>query len=39
MVINSGVANACTGERGDRDAEEMAAWAAEACGARPTKRS
>jgi len=35
VVINSGVANACTGERGDRDAEQMAAWAAEACGAAP----
>jgi glutamate N-acetyltransferase/amino-acid N-acetyltransferase len=35
VVINSGVANACTGEQGDRDAEQMAAWAAEACGAAP----
>src|SRR5690606_5638268 len=24
VVINSGVANACTGDRGDRDAREMA---------------
>jgi glutamate N-acetyltransferase/amino-acid N-acetyltransferase len=35
VVINSGVANACTGEQGDRDALQMAAWAAEACGAAP----
>jgi glutamate N-acetyltransferase/amino-acid N-acetyltransferase len=35
VVINSGNANACTGERGDRDARQMAALAAEACGARP----
>src|SRR3972149_5870072 len=35
VAINSGVANACTGERGDRDAAQMAAWAAEAVGARP----
>jgi glutamate N-acetyltransferase/amino-acid N-acetyltransferase len=35
VVINSGVANACTGERGDQDARQMAAWAAEACGAAP----
>jgi glutamate N-acetyltransferase/amino-acid N-acetyltransferase len=34
IAINSGVANACTGEQGDRDAAQMAAWAAEACGAR-----
>ncbi len=33
VVINSGNANACTGERGDRDAATMAAAAAEACGA------
>jgi glutamate N-acetyltransferase/amino-acid N-acetyltransferase len=31
-VINSGVANACTGERGDRDAREMAHLAALATG-------
>jgi glutamate N-acetyltransferase/amino-acid N-acetyltransferase len=35
VVINAGCANACTGERGDADARQMAAWAAEACGARP----
>lgn len=35
VVINSGNANACTGERGDRDAARMAKLAAEACGARP----
>jgi glutamate N-acetyltransferase/amino-acid N-acetyltransferase len=35
VVINSGVANACTGEQGDRDARQMAAWAAEACGVKP----
>ena len=35
VVICSGVANACTGERGLRDAEEMARLAAEACGAKP----
>jgi glutamate N-acetyltransferase/amino-acid N-acetyltransferase len=34
VVINSGVANACTGEQGDEDARQMAAWAAEACGAQ-----
>lgn len=32
IVINSGVANACTGEQGARDARQMAAWAAEVCG-------
>ena len=32
VVINSGVANACTGEQGDRDARQMADWVAEACG-------
>jgi glutamate N-acetyltransferase/amino-acid N-acetyltransferase len=32
VVINSGVANACTGKRGVDDARQMAAWAAEACG-------
>ena len=32
VVINSGNANACTGDQGDRDAEEMAAKAAAACG-------
>lgn len=35
VAINSGVANACTGEQGDADARQMAAWAAEAVGARP----
>ncbi|MGQ9503429.1 MAG: bifunctional glutamate N-acetyltransferase/amino-acid acetyltransferase ArgJ [Thermogutta sp.] len=33
VVINSGNANACTGERGLRDAEEMARLAARAVGA------
>ncbi len=31
VAINSGSANACTGEQGDRDAEQMADWAADAC--------
>src|SRR3954451_6108511 len=35
VAINSGVANACTGEQGDADARQMAAWAADACGAKP----
>jgi glutamate N-acetyltransferase/amino-acid N-acetyltransferase len=35
VAINSGVANACTGDQGDADARQMAAWAADACGARP----
>jgi glutamate N-acetyltransferase/amino-acid N-acetyltransferase len=35
VAICSGVANACTGERGLRDAEEMARLAAAACGAEP----
>ena len=34
VVINSGNANACTGERGDRDAAQMAALGASACGAK-----
>jgi glutamate N-acetyltransferase/amino-acid N-acetyltransferase len=34
VVTCSGVANACTGERGLRDAEEMARMAAAACGAK-----
>jgi glutamate N-acetyltransferase/amino-acid N-acetyltransferase len=34
VAINSGNANACTGEQGDADARQMAAWAAEAVGAR-----
>ncbi|HEX7380226.1 MAG TPA: bifunctional glutamate N-acetyltransferase/amino-acid acetyltransferase ArgJ [Pirellulales bacterium] len=33
VVINSGNANACTGDRGDRDAARMAELAAAACGA------
>ncbi|MBI3836843.1 MAG: bifunctional glutamate N-acetyltransferase/amino-acid acetyltransferase ArgJ [Planctomycetia bacterium] len=33
VVVNSGNANACTGERGLRDAQEMARVAASACGA------
>jgi glutamate N-acetyltransferase/amino-acid N-acetyltransferase len=35
VAINSGCANACTGDQGDVDARQMAAWAAEVCGARP----
>jgi glutamate N-acetyltransferase/amino-acid N-acetyltransferase len=34
VVICSGVANACTGEKGLRDAEQMAKLAAQACGAQ-----
>jgi glutamate N-acetyltransferase/amino-acid N-acetyltransferase len=34
VAINSGCANACTGDQGDADARQMAAWAAEAVGAR-----
>lgn len=37
VVINSGNANACTGDRGLLDAEQMAAWAAETCGAAPNQ--
>jgi glutamate N-acetyltransferase/amino-acid N-acetyltransferase len=37
LVINSGNANACTGERGDRDAARMVELAAAACGAAPEK--
>jgi glutamate N-acetyltransferase/amino-acid N-acetyltransferase len=33
VAVNSGNANACTGERGLRDAGEMARLAAQACGA------
>jgi glutamate N-acetyltransferase/amino-acid N-acetyltransferase len=33
VVVNSGNANACTGDQGDRDAQEMVRLAAEACGA------
>src|SRR5690606_5753129 len=32
VIVNSGNANACTGDLGDRDAVAMAAKAAEACG-------
>ncbi|HID75927.1 MAG TPA: bifunctional glutamate N-acetyltransferase/amino-acid acetyltransferase ArgJ [Planctomycetaceae bacterium] len=35
VVANSGNANACTGPRGMTDAEQMARWAAQACGAEP----
>ena len=35
VAVNSGNANACTGERGLRDAQEMASLAAAACGAQP----
>src|SRR4029077_11549930 len=35
VAINSGNANACTGQRGLRDAAEMAKLAAATCGARP----
>lgn len=35
VAVNSGVANACTGEQGIADARQMAAWAAEAVGAKP----
>lgn len=35
VVVNSGNANACTGERGWNDANEMARLAAEVCGAAP----
>ena len=35
VVVNSGNANACTGPRGLRDAETMAALAAATCGAQP----
>jgi glutamate N-acetyltransferase/amino-acid N-acetyltransferase len=34
VAINSGVANACTGDQGEADARQMAAWAAEAIGAQ-----
>src|SRR3954447_16087612 len=37
VAINSGVANACTGDQGDADARQMAAWAAEAVGANPNE--
>ncbi|MBI4209847.1 MAG: bifunctional glutamate N-acetyltransferase/amino-acid acetyltransferase ArgJ [Deltaproteobacteria bacterium] len=35
ILVNSGNANACTGERGVRDAKEMAALAARALGLKP----
>lgn len=35
VVVNSGNANACTGDRGMNDAREMVRLAASACGARP----
>ena len=38
VVVNSGNANACTGERGLADAREMARLAAEAVGANETVR-
>ena len=34
VVTNSGCANACTGEQGEINARQMAALAAEACGAK-----
>jgi glutamate N-acetyltransferase/amino-acid N-acetyltransferase len=34
IIINSGNANACTGERGDQDAARMAELAAATCGAK-----
>ncbi|MBS0207569.1 MAG: bifunctional glutamate N-acetyltransferase/amino-acid acetyltransferase ArgJ [Planctomycetes bacterium] len=37
VVINSGNANACTGERGARDAERMAELAGSICGVQPTE--
>jgi glutamate N-acetyltransferase/amino-acid N-acetyltransferase len=37
VVVNSGNANACTGEQGERDALAMADAAARAIGARPTE--
>ena len=35
VVINSGVANACTGEQGQQDAETMSQLAARACEVQP----
>ena len=35
VAVNSGSANACTGERGFADAQKMAALAAAVCGAAP----
>ncbi len=37
IVINSGNSNVCTGRRGERDAETMAALAARAVGAKKTQ--
>ncbi|RIK79634.1 MAG: arginine biosynthesis protein ArgJ [Planctomycetota bacterium] len=37
VVMNSGNANACTGERGLSDAKEMARLAAATCGAEPNQ--
>jgi glutamate N-acetyltransferase/amino-acid N-acetyltransferase len=37
VVINSGNANACTGDQGDRDAQAMAAATASAVGCEPAK--
>jgi glutamate N-acetyltransferase/amino-acid N-acetyltransferase len=35
VVVNSGNANACTGERGDADAAQMTVWVAEAVNCKP----
>lgn len=35
VIMNSGCANACTGEQGMADAEEMAKLAAKLCGVKP----
>jgi len=35
VVVNSGISNACTGERGLRDAQTMATLAADVCDALP----
>ncbi len=37
IVVNSGVANACTGTQGRKDAEQMADWAAEALQCAPAE--
>ena len=37
ILVNSGNANACTGQRGMRDAESMARSAAQSCGVRENK--
>jgi glutamate N-acetyltransferase/amino-acid N-acetyltransferase len=37
IVINSGCANACVGEQGDKDAEKMAEFAAELIGCETSK--